>query len=113
MKTQLFSTVLAILLFAFTVNSTILAQSKDSKSTDTKIKTTVQKIEDKKEDVNQTAGTTIHHKQNQTKGGINTVKNEVKSDLGKDKKIMMNKKVNKTKTVTDKMEKKPNEKIKN
>jgi hypothetical protein len=111
MKTKSLALAFSIFLVFFAVNSSIMAQNKDSKTTN-KVKTTVQKTESKMNDVKQNASTTIHHKNHQIKGGTNTVKNEVKTDLGKDMK-KMNDKVKKTPSMTNKVEKKNTDKIKN
>jgi hypothetical protein len=110
MKTKTMALALSIFLVFFTVNSSIMAQNKDSKTTN-KVKTTVQKNESKMNDVKQNTSTTIHHKNHQIKGGINTVKTEAKTNLGKDMK-KMDEKVNKSETVTNKVEKTTTNKIK-
>lgn len=91
MKSRMMALAFAIFIVAFAANSTIIAQSNNSKTTkDSKIKTTVQKIdkktntEIKTNEVKQNAGTTIHHKNHQLKERTNTVKNEVKNNPRKD-----------------------------
>ncbi|MEO8231022.1 MAG: hypothetical protein ABI638_01985 [Ignavibacteriota bacterium] len=110
MKSRTMALAIAIFILAFTASSTIMAQSKDSKTTDSKVKTTVQKIDSKTtKEVKQDAGTTIHHKNYQLKERTNTVKNEVKTDLGKDMKKTGDE-VKKNDMITHKTEKRSNTK---
>ena len=110
MKSRALAFALAIFIVAFAANSTIIAQSKDSKTTDSKVKTTVQKVDSKTtKEVKQDAGTTIHHKNHQLKERTKTVKNEVKTDLGKDMKKTGDE-VKKNDMITHKTEKKSNTK---
>ena len=109
MKSRALAFVLAIFIVAFAANSTIIAQSKDSKTTDSKVKTTIQKVDSKTNLVKKDAGTTIHHKNHQLKERTNTVKNEVKTDLGKDMKKTGDE-VKKNDMITHKTEKKSNTK---
>lgn len=112
MKSKLASVLTVILFFAITANFNSFAQNKETKNSDNKIKTTVQKIETKKEDVKQTAGTITHKQHKQLKGGINTVKKEVKTEDGKDMKKMNNENKKKV-TVDSKLGKNSDKKIKN
>lgn len=109
MKSRTLALALAIFIVAFAANSTIMAQSNDSKTPDSKIKTTVQKIDSKTNEVKQNAGTTIHHKNHQLKERTNTLKNEVKTNLGKDMKKTSDE-VKKSNMMTHKNEKKSNTK---
>ena len=108
MKTRSFILSHAILFAAFTVNTVVMAQSHDSKNPDSKGKTTVTKTEINTSDVKQNAGTTTHQKTTQTKGGINTVNKDVKTNPEKDMKKTESE-VKQSKTTT---EKKINEKHK-
>ncbi len=90
MKTTLSSILTAVLLLAFTANISLLAQNKETKGTENKVKTTVQKVDTKKEEVKQTTNITVHKNHKLKKGGVNTVKNEVKTELGKETKKMNN-----------------------
>jgi hypothetical protein len=76
MKTRSFVLSLVVLLAAFAVNTAVMAQSHDLKNSNNKGKITV----------NQTATTTTHHTTNQTKGGVNTVNSDVKTNPEKDMK---------------------------
>ncbi|HMN23512.1 MAG TPA: hypothetical protein PKE38_03375 [Ignavibacteriaceae bacterium] len=115
MKSRMMALAFAIFIVAFTANTTIMAQSNDSKTKDNKIKTTVQKTDTKTNtgiktnEVKQNAGTTTHHKNHQLKERTNTVKNEVKNNPGKD----MNKtndEVKKNDMITHKTQNKSNTK---
>lgn len=112
MKSNLFSVLIAVMFLVFTANQGVFAQSKEIKGKDNKTKTTVQKIETKKDEVKQTAGTITHKQHKQTKGGINTVKNEMKKESGKDMK--MNNDIKKSDPLTNnKIDKSSDKKIKN
>lgn len=111
MKTRSFALAIALMFMIFTINSALMAQSKDLKYPDNKGKTTVHKIETKVGDVKQTAGT-VNQKKEITKGGEKIVKNENKINTGKEMNKMKNE-VKHHKMVTNKTEKKTTEKIKN
>ncbi len=97
---------LAIFIIAFAFNFSIIAQSKDSKTTDNKVKTTIHKSDIKTtNDVKENAGTTVHHKNHQIKESKNNIKGELKSDLGKDMK-KPNDEIKKDEVTTHKTEKK-------
>lgn len=70
MKIRSFAFALAILFAAFTINSSIMAQSHDSKSPENKGKTT--------------ATTTTHDKTNKTEGSANTVNKQTNTNPQKD-----------------------------
>ena len=110
MKSRIMAFALAIFIVAFAANSTIIAQSKDSKTTDSKVKTTVQKVDLKTNQVKQDAGTTIHHKNHQLKERTSTVKSDVKTDLGKDMKKTGDEVKKNNDMITHKTEKKSNTK---
>jgi|WetSurMetagenome_2_1015567.scaffolds.fasta_scaffold07660_5 hypothetical protein len=110
MKTRSFALAIALMLMTFTINSALMAQSKDLKYPDNKGKTTVHKIETKVGDVKQTAGTTTLEKKDMTKRGEKIAKNESKNNTGKEMNKMKNK-VKHHKMVTNKTEKKTKEKI--
>lgn len=76
MKTRSFVLSVAIVIVTFAFSSAVFAQNKETKPIDNKVKTEVKKVETKKEDVKQTAGT-IQEKTNQNK---ETVKTEVKKN---------------------------------
>ena len=85
MKTRSFALAIALLLMAFTANSTLMAQNKNSKQTEHKIKTTVQKIDTKTGDTHQTANR-VKEKTESTKKGTMMVKNELKKNTEKEMK---------------------------
>jgi hypothetical protein len=83
MKTRSFALAVTLLLMAFILNSTLMAQNKDSKQTEHKVKTTVQKIETKTGDTHQTAGT-VQGKIENTKEGTKVVKSDLKNNTEKE-----------------------------
>ena len=111
MKTRSFALAIALMFMTFTINSALMAQSKDSKYPDNKGKTTVHKIETKVGDVKQTAGKTTLNKKEITKGGEKIAKIENKNNTGKEMNKMKNE-VKHHKMITNKTEKKTTEKIK-
>ncbi|HCY75299.1 MAG TPA: hypothetical protein DHV28_05215 [Ignavibacteriales bacterium] len=111
MKNKLFALAVAVMMITFAVNTSIMAQSKDSKYPDSKGKTTVQKINNKVGDVKQTAKTVITDKKTKIKENTAMVKNDMKKNTGKDMKKMESE-LKHHKMITNKSEKKPNDKTK-
>lgn len=112
MKNKMFALAVALIMITFAVNTSVMAQSKDSKYPDSKGKTTVQKINNKSGDIKQTAKTVINEKKNKTKENVTMVKNDMKKNTGKDMKKMESE-LKHHKMITNKTEKKPNDKTKN
>lgn len=112
MKNKLFALAVALVMITFAANTSIMAQSKDSKYSDSKGKTTVQKINNKVGDVKQTAKTVVNEKKTKTKENVTMIKNDMKKNTGKDMKKMESE-LKHHKMITNKSDKKPNDKTKN
>lgn len=80
MKNRFFAFAVAIVLMAFAVNTTVVAQNKDTKTPPKTVKQTEQKIQNKVGDVKTK---TEVKKVETTKEGMNTVKTDVKKDTEK------------------------------
>ncbi|MBE0539039.1 MAG: hypothetical protein IH620_04955 [Ignavibacterium sp.] len=111
MKNKLFALAVALVMITFAVNTTVMAQSKDSKYPESKGKTTVQKTINKSGDLKQTAKTVVNENKTKTKENGTMVKNDMKKSTGKDMKKMESE-VKHHKMITNKSEKKPNDKTK-
>ncbi|HEX7357903.1 MAG TPA: hypothetical protein VF270_09365 [Ignavibacteriaceae bacterium] len=112
MKNKMFALAVALIMITFAVNTSVMAQSKDSKYPESKTKTTVQKTNVKVNDVKQTAKTVVNENKTKTKENVSMVKNDMKKNTGKDMKKMESE-LKHHKMITNKTEKKPNDKTKN